>query len=122
MCVVEHFYECVHQRKHRFLRPRTDILEMCVYNESIPQEATGTIISPGYPNNYGPNLDCSLTLEGTGLLQSMTVYVEAFNTEPGFDFLEITDGLGTYIYSGDGTQDEDAMIVGRNYTCKAWWR
>ncbi len=94
------------------------VMEMCVYNDTIPPISSGYIISKNYPDIYDPDLDCTLFLPGTGLLQTLVVYVEAFHTEQDFDFLSVTHALGTSVYHGDGTQDDTAMIVGRNYTCE----
>ncbi len=94
------------------------IVEMCVFNDTVPSGSNGYFISPNYPDNYGPNLDCTLVLPGTGTMQTLHVNVIAFDTEQDYDFLEVHHGFGVSVYHGNGRTDDTAMAIGRNYTCK----
>jgi len=51
-----------------------------------------TIVSPNYPNYYGNNLECQVTITFEA---GVTIEFQDFNTESDYDYLRIYDGGST---------------------------
>jgi len=49
-----------------------------------------TIVSPNYPNYYGNNLDCQVTIDAIDA--GVTIEFQDFSTESNYDYLRIYDG------------------------------
>jgi len=81
----------------------------------------GCVRSLNHPDNYGDNNECSITLYG-----DVSILVESFNTEVGYDFLTMggtpysgTSGPPSGIYSGVITWTSDGSVTAMGWQlCK----
>ncbi len=94
--------------------------EFCVFDGTIPSMSTGYLMSTNFPDNYDNSLDCTIKVDAASGGVMLHLYVLAFYTERGYDFLFVNTSSELYRYHGDGSNpdSQDAMIIGENYTCK----
>jgi Zn-dependent metalloprotease/subtilisin-like proprotein convertase family protein len=76
-------------------------VEPIVCDETLTGES-GTFTSPGYPGNYPNNVKYRWCIQpASGAFATLTF--NAFDTESGYDFVEIEDGEGTVLSNTSGT-------------------
>ncbi|KAL9959435.1 hypothetical protein ACROYT_G032759 [Oculina patagonica] len=77
--------------------------------------SSGLFASPGYPVSYTVNLDCLWTLRipANGSLRLQFI---VFETEAGFDFVELADSLGQRIEILDGSRSGFNVTIGGDRT------
>ena len=77
--------------------------------------ATGTILSPNYPDNYPPNTLCNWRFSGTGFTGIVLTIVDLELTPGSYDYLNAYDEDGSinYIYTDMTSLVE---LVGKNVT------
>ncbi len=84
---------------------------------STYQTLSGWILSPGYPDQYPDDQNCTMTLtffNPSNGRMIIAVTSEEFSLQSCCDFLSITDDVSSYSYSGDG----QTLAAGRTVRCE----
>ena len=74
----------------------------------------GVLTSPNYPQNYPNSHESSQEIrvaEGN----TISMHFTDFNTEPRYDYIEITDGDGTNLLPGPGGRESGSWGGGPEY-------
>lgn len=92
-------------------------VEPLICDDTFTAES-GTVTSPSYPNNYPNNFSrtyCIIPTSGT----PATLHFTAFNTESGYDFVTLKDGIGNVFSTTSGTTapaDVTSTIIAIKFT------
>jgi len=74
-----------------------------------PDPITGCITSPGYPEDYAIDMTCTIPKD-LGRGRRVKLLVEAFDTEVGYDYLEVNQKTYSGVASPNGIEPTTDLL------------